>query len=394
MSASTATAMGRGGGARPESISDVTVSRYARLASRRGRGVRTNGWPLRSSRVIDAGNGWFRRRHAASPWACMALPLGTYAPRDPAASVLYQVVRDHYQTFRAEATRLRDGEGLPRFVAEEFAAFLRCGWLAGGFALQLHALPRGAAGGVLVQGSRVLSELRGSSDDRAGGPPRGPRVARGTSQAWALSLPPLVRYGLAWRHDLCTAVAGVLHRAVHRHLGSWAHTRGLGDARSEAVIVVQRLAARSISIFTSTRSSSTASLRAPGTAGYGSTGRRRPPAWTWRTCWRQSCQACGRGSRGVGSTRTATRARTGSSTRRRGWPGWRRRQRRVCWRWAGCRGGGRSGWAGRMGQGRAARVGPTYRMRGGRDSICMRRSRSRATGRGWSACVATSCGRR
>lgn len=30
----------------------------------------------------------------------MALPSGTYAPRDPAASVLYRVVRDHY-----------DGEG-------------------------------------------------------------------------------------------------------------------------------------------------------------------------------------------------------------------------------------------------------------------------------------------
>lgn len=47
----------------------------------------------------------------------MALPSGTCAPRDPAASVLYQVVRDHYQTFLAEASQLRDGEGLPRFVA-------------------------------------------------------------------------------------------------------------------------------------------------------------------------------------------------------------------------------------------------------------------------------------
>ncbi len=64
----------------------------------------------------------------------MALPSGTYAPRDPAASVLYQVVRDHYHTFRAEASQLREGEGLPRFVVDEFDAFLRCGWHAGGFA--------------------------------------------------------------------------------------------------------------------------------------------------------------------------------------------------------------------------------------------------------------------
>lgn len=54
---------------------------------------------------------------------------------------------------------------------------------------------------------------------------------------WVLTLPPRVRYALAWRHDLCiTAVASVLFRAVHRHLRTWAHTVGLGEARSGAVI--------------------------------------------------------------------------------------------------------------------------------------------------------------
>ena len=64
----------------------------------------------------------------------MALPSGAYAPRSPAASVLYQVVRDHHEAFRVEAAGLRDGEGLPPFVEEEFEAFLRCGWHAAGFA--------------------------------------------------------------------------------------------------------------------------------------------------------------------------------------------------------------------------------------------------------------------
>jgi ribosomal protein S27E len=44
------------------------------------------------------------------------------------------VVRDHYETFRVQAATLRDGEGLPRFVEQEFREFLRCGCLAGGFA--------------------------------------------------------------------------------------------------------------------------------------------------------------------------------------------------------------------------------------------------------------------
>jgi hypothetical protein len=48
--------------------------------------------------------------------------------------VVCQVVRDHFDTFRAQAAGLRDGEGLPRFVEQEFRALLRCGCLAGGFA--------------------------------------------------------------------------------------------------------------------------------------------------------------------------------------------------------------------------------------------------------------------
>ena len=39
----------------------------------------------------------------------------------PSQGVVYQVVRDHFETFRAQAAGLRDGEGLPRFV--EQAAF-------------------------------------------------------------------------------------------------------------------------------------------------------------------------------------------------------------------------------------------------------------------------------
>ena len=64
----------------------------------------------------------------------MALPSVDYTPRDPAADVLHRVVREHLQTFLAEAAHRRDGEGVPRFVEEEFQAFLSCGYLAGGFA--------------------------------------------------------------------------------------------------------------------------------------------------------------------------------------------------------------------------------------------------------------------
>jgi hypothetical protein len=50
-----------------------------------------------------------------------------YEPRSPAQGVLYQVVREYYETFRAQAERMGDGGGLPRFVQAEFEDFLRCG---------------------------------------------------------------------------------------------------------------------------------------------------------------------------------------------------------------------------------------------------------------------------
>ena len=71
---------------------------------------------------------------AAALWSGVAAPSTTYQPRCPAQTALYQIVRDHVETFRAEAASLRDGAGLPRFVEQEFRNFLRCGSLAGGFA--------------------------------------------------------------------------------------------------------------------------------------------------------------------------------------------------------------------------------------------------------------------
>jgi hypothetical protein len=55
------------------------------------------------------------------------VPPVEYAPRDPSASAIDVVVRAHVEGFLAEAMRLRDGDGVPRFVEAEFRAFLRCG---------------------------------------------------------------------------------------------------------------------------------------------------------------------------------------------------------------------------------------------------------------------------
>jgi hypothetical protein len=76
----------------------------------------------------------------------MAHRSPTYAPRHAAAGVVFQVVRDHFETFRARASTMRAGEGLPRFV--EQAAFARS-------ATACHAEALAEAGVPRVPGVRV-----------------------------------------------------------------------------------------------------------------------------------------------------------------------------------------------------------------------------------------------
>lgn len=64
----------------------------------------------------------------------VASASSTYRPHRPEQGALHQLVRDHFETFRAQAAHLRDGQGLPRFVEQEFRDFLTCGCLAAGFA--------------------------------------------------------------------------------------------------------------------------------------------------------------------------------------------------------------------------------------------------------------------
>ena len=59
----------------------------------------------------------------------------SYRPRQPQATVLHRLVREHLETFLAEGVqRSASGEGYPLYVEKELRDFLGCGDLAGGFA--------------------------------------------------------------------------------------------------------------------------------------------------------------------------------------------------------------------------------------------------------------------
>jgi hypothetical protein len=62
-------------------------------------------------------------------------PAAVYRRRDPTATPLYPLVQHHLETFLADtAAADPDGQGIPRWVEDDFRAYLRCGILAHGFA--------------------------------------------------------------------------------------------------------------------------------------------------------------------------------------------------------------------------------------------------------------------
>lgn len=162
-------------------------------------------------------------------------------PRHAAAGVVFQVVRDHFETFRSQAAGIRNGEGLPRFVEQEFREFLACGSLAAGFArfrcggCGLDRLVAFSCKGRAVCqscGARRMAERASHLVDRV--------LPRVPIRQWVLTLPYRVRYLLAWDHDLCRAVVGVFMRSVLACLRRTAARHGVLRGQGGAVAVVQR----------------------------------------------------------------------------------------------------------------------------------------------------------
>ena len=171
----------------------------------------------------------------------MARSSTEYEPRAPAQGVLDQIVQHHFETFRAQAASLRDGEGLPRFVEHAFRTFLQCGWLAGGFARLRcgdcgldRLIPFSCKGRALCPscGGRRMAERAAHLVDHVF-----PDVP---VRQWVLSLPYRLRYQLAWDHDLCRAVVGVLLGAVGRVVRARAQDEGVEAGRGGGVAVIQR----------------------------------------------------------------------------------------------------------------------------------------------------------
>jgi hypothetical protein len=140
-----------------------------------------------------------------------------YRRHRPEATLLYQLVAEHYPRFRDR--RAAEGRALPRYVEDEFEAYLKCGLLEHGFlrvkcdacqAEKLVAFSCKRRGFCPSCGARRMTETAALLVDDV--------LPQQPVRQWVMSLPFALRYLLATRPEVITQVLGILYRAISGHL--------------------------------------------------------------------------------------------------------------------------------------------------------------------------------
>ena len=167
-------------------------------------------------------------------------PAGTYDRHCPETTLLYRTIQEHWSTFAAELEAA--GNHLPRFVLDEFEAYLRCGIPAHGF-LRVRCKDCGH--------SRVVA----FSCKRRGFCPSclGRRMAdtvafcvehlfpQVPARQYVLSVPYALRFKMAYSPDATSVVLGAFISAVNSDLRRRARQRKLhGRLQTGSLSVVQR----------------------------------------------------------------------------------------------------------------------------------------------------------
>ena len=162
-----------------------------------------------------------------------------YERHRPEECTLYRLVQQHAATFFAQV-EAATGTGLPKFVKDEFDAFLECGILAHGFLRlrcadcahdKLVAFSCKRRGFCPSCGARRMSETAAHLVDHV--------IPEVPVRQWVLSLPLPLRLLLAAQPELITPVLQVVQRALSRYLLRQAGIKaGEGDCGS--VTLIQR----------------------------------------------------------------------------------------------------------------------------------------------------------
>jgi hypothetical protein len=166
--------------------------------------------------------GWPERDIAQA--AGFIAPPG-YSRHRPETTLLYRLVAEHYPSFRDR--RAAEERPLPRYIEDEFEAYLKCGRLEHGFlrvkcescqAEKLVAFSCKRRGFCPSCGARRMAETAALLVDDV--------LPRQPIRQWVLSLPIVgaslagfaLRYLLAIRPEVVTQVLGIVYRTISAHL--------------------------------------------------------------------------------------------------------------------------------------------------------------------------------
>jgi len=128
-----------------------------------------------------------RMRYQRHPDAATApLPHG-YHRREPEKTVLHAIVREHLETFLAQARRLH-GEGYPRFIEREFRRYVDCGLLCHGFA-RIRCPPTPMVILAFISDPPVVTKILRHLRLLTAPPPLAPARGATTAQLWGLDPP-------------------------------------------------------------------------------------------------------------------------------------------------------------------------------------------------------------
>jgi hypothetical protein len=163
-----------------------------------------------------------------------------YTPHHPEQTFLHRMISEHLETFLAQS--VDRGHPVPRFVEQEFRAFLRCGVLAHGF-LRLHCDDCGhdrlvpfsckRRGFCPACGGRCMADTAAHLVDRV--------LTQVPIRQWVFTLPYPLRYRCAYDARLSSEVLRAFVRALFAELRRRArrHWRAR-DPQCGAVTFLQR----------------------------------------------------------------------------------------------------------------------------------------------------------
>ena len=161
-----------------------------------------------------------------------------YQRHQPEQTPLYRLVQQPLQTFLAQAEAA--GTDLPRFVTEEFDAYLECGILAHGFMrLRCDQCARETVVAFSCKrrglcpscGTRRMNEAAAWLVDQV--------IPRVPVRQWVLSFPIPLRSLFAVHPELLASVLRIIQRIIATHLIKQAHVKR-GEAATGAVTLIQR----------------------------------------------------------------------------------------------------------------------------------------------------------